>query len=48
MNIRSGIPLWVPIVVRQLGLSEADGAMLLAAWFPGYGERRRVSALRPP
>ena len=36
VNIRSGIPLWVPMVVQQLGLSEAQRAMLLAAWFPGY------------
>ena len=26
----------VPIVVADLGLSDADRAMLLAAWFPGY------------
>ena len=34
-TIRSGLAAWVPILVRDLGLSEADRAMLLAAWFPG-------------
>ena len=33
-TIRQGLPAWVPILVRELGLSEADRAMLLAAWFP--------------
>lgn len=29
-------PSWVPFVVADLGLSDADRALLLAAWFPGY------------
>ena len=33
-TIRAGLPAWVPIMVRELGLSEADRAMLLAAWYP--------------
>jgi hypothetical protein len=35
-TIRSGLPAWVPILVADLRLSEAQRAMLLAAWFPGY------------
>eukprot|EP01052_Picozoa_sp_SAG31_P038501 SAG31_NODE_5158_length_2710_cov_1.918422_2_plen_447_part_00 len=34
--IRRGIPSWVPFVARDLGLTRAQSAMLLAAWFPGY------------
>ena len=34
--IRSGIPSWVPFVVADMGLTDADRALLLAAWFPGY------------
>ena len=33
--IREGIASWVPFVVADLGLSEAERAMLMAAWFPG-------------
>lgn len=33
--IRGGIFSWVPFVVRELGLSDAQRAMLMGAWFPG-------------
>lgn len=29
-------PSWVPFVVADMRLSDADRALLLAAWFPGY------------
>ena len=34
--IRGGIFSWMPFVVRELGLSEAQRALLMGAWFPGY------------
>ena len=34
--IRGGIPSWIPFVVADMSLSEAERALLLAAWFPGY------------
>lgn len=32
--IRGGIFSWMPFVMRDLGLSEAQRAMLMGAWFP--------------
>ena len=34
--IRGGIFSWMPFVIRDLGLSEAQRALLMGAWFPGY------------
>jgi MFS family permease len=33
---RGSAPSWIPFVVADMGLSDADRALLLAAWFPGY------------
>ena len=33
--IRGGIFSWIPFVMRELGLSEAQRALLMGAWFPG-------------
>ena len=33
--IRGGIFSWIPFVMRDLGLSEAQRALLMGAWFPG-------------
>ncbi len=34
--IRTGLPSWLPFVCQDLGLTEAQRGILLAAWFPGY------------
>lgn len=42
--IRGGTYSWIPFVVRDMALTEAQRAMLMGAWFPGYAFAQVPSA----
>jgi sugar phosphate permease len=42
--VRGGIFSWMPFVVKDMALTEAQRAMLMAAWFPGYAFAQVPSA----